>query len=203
MVKVLKLRQIACTTAVVEGQPDHSTKLERATEMAQEIVESGEPVVIWTQFRAVQEAMVNRLEAVSIQTRQLHGDIHAQNRPKIVQEWTEAASNGQHGALVCMIQVAGVGLTMTAASHAIFLDRLWTPKLNEQAEDRLHRIGQKNTVNIHVLQIRNSIEQRVEAVLAKKGDIFDAVVEQHASTSWKKKIIEALVADDEDAIDDL
>ncbi len=68
-----------------------------------------------------------------------------------------------------------VGITLVAARRMIFLERLWTPALCEQGEDRIHRIGQTRPVLIEHIVIRNSIEARQLAVELKKQGMIDKV----------------------------
>jgi SNF2 family DNA or RNA helicase len=202
LTKFLRLKQVCGTPAALEFEeatgvfyPDESAKLDRALEMVDEIVnELGEHVVVFTQFRAVQRCMVERLDKRGIKAAVLHGDVPANERVPAVTAWKK----GEPAAMVAMLQVAGVGLNMTAARKAIFLDKLFVPKLNEQAEDRIHRIGQDTTqpVQIYQLAMRNTIEQRVERILKTKRQLFDDVVE---TDSFKKKLYAALMSqDDED-----
>jgi SNF2 family DNA or RNA helicase len=197
MVKMLRLKQICGTTAAIPGHDDHSAKLDRAVEMIAEIIENGEPVVVFTQFRETLACLGRRLTEAAVDWRELHGGIPIPDRQPVVRAWNEDAANGRPQALICMIQVAGIGLTMTAASKVIFLDKVYAPKLNEQAEDRLHRIGQDNTVQIFELQMRNTVEQRIEKILKSKQGIFGAVVDTDNST-WKQKLLEAVFMEDEE-----
>ena len=97
------------------------------------------------------------------------------------------------GVIVCMLQVAGIGLNMTAARHAAFLDKLFVPGLNQQAIDRLHRIGASETQPVQVREYlaRNTIENRVNQILRTKSKIFGEIVE--TDPNWKKKLLEALL----------
>lgn len=207
LTKMLRLKQICGTPATIGGE-DHSVKLDRAVEMCQEITlpegdEPGEPVVVWTQFRGVQSAIVDRLEnppkgsgRESIQCFQLNGDVSKDQRTEIVKLWSAANSGGKRAVLVSMLQVGGVGLTMTAASKCIFLDKLWTPKMNEQAEDRIHRIGADKTkpIQIYEIIVRNSVEQRIETILRRKNKLFKTLIE--SDSDWKKALV-AGMADEE------
>lgn len=199
LTKFLRLKQVCGTPAAMKFEDgtqykDESSKLDRAEEMIDEIVnELGEHVVVFTQFRDVQRCLVDRLNKRNIKSYQLHGDIPNAERVPKVTEWKK----GPAAPMVAMLQVAGVGLNMTAARKAIFLDKLFVPKLNEQAEDRIHRIGQSTTqpVQIYQLVMRKTIEQRVETILKTKKQLFDDVVE---TDSFKKKLYAALMAEDED-----
>lgn len=103
------------------------------------------------------------------------------------------------GVIVCMLQVAGVGLNMTAAKHASFLDKLFVPGLNRQAIDRLHRIGQSETQPVQVREYiaRNTIENRVNQILRTKEKVFGDVVE--TDPQWKQKLVRALLEKENEA----
>lgn len=192
LTKLLRLKQICGTTATMPGHPDHSSKLDRAIEMCEEIVRNGEPVVVFTQFREVLACMERRLDAVGIGHVALHGDVKIADRQGVVKAWGAAAAAGDPQVILCMWQVAGIGLNMTAASRCIALDKLYVPKLNDQGYDRLHRIGQKSTVQVYELLMRGTVETRIEAILKQKKGIFGAIIDPDSS-DWKKKLIQAFI----------
>jgi len=183
MTQLLRLKQVCSTPANLE-HPDNSAKLDVAVDRAREIADNGKPVVLFTQFRGTLRALTERL-ASTMQTYQLHGDVSMPNRQQTVETWKFAG-----GALCAMIQVAGVGLTLTAADTVIFIDKLWTPKLNEQAEDRLHRIGQKNTVSVLDIIAADSIEWRIEQILREKTELFDSIV--GGAANWQGDLVREL-----------
>lgn len=78
---------------------------------------------------------------------------------------------------VCTIAAAGVGLTLTVADTAIFLDQAWTSAANVQAEDRIHRIGQNRSVNIITLICKGTIDEYIAKVVEKKRIMGDAIVD--------------------------
>lgn len=192
MVKVMRMRQICGTTVPFTGE-DHSSKLDLAQEDALEILESGHKVVVFSQDRNVVEAYCNRLEKIAPQFDiwELHGDVPIHDRQKYVHEWSD---DPKPGIIVCMLQVAGVGLNMTAAHHVQMIDKLWVPGLNQQGIDRTHRIGTTESVQVMHYLCRNTAEVRVEAVLRDKtkqtGDIID--------NTWSKTLLNAIMSKYED-----
>lgn len=194
LVKFLRLKQICGTTACITDS-DNSLKLDRVVEMVQEITDSGERVVLFTQFREIQRCLIDRFKDHFISSFILHGDVPAKDRVGVINNW----SNTPASALIAMIQVGGVGLTMTAASKCIFVDKLFSPKMNEQAEDRLHRIGASTTQPVQIYQLitKNTIESRIEQILRQKQKVFGKIVDSDSS-AWKRKLIQAVLAKEEE-----
>lgn len=192
LTKFLRLKQICGTVYPFTGE-DISGKLNLAEEDDIEIIGNGHKIVVFTQFRAVQETYTARLARYDVPIWQLNGSVPAGERQGVVKEW---ALTKEPGALVCMLQVAGIGLNMTAARHGSFLDELFVPGLNQQAIDRLHRIGQSSTqpVQIRKYITRNSIENRVQQILRTKSKLFGEIIE--TDPDWKRKLY-ALLTEDE------
>lgn len=200
LTRLLRLKQVCGTTASIEGYDDYSAKLDRVLDMIEEIcVEQGEHVVVFTQFRAVLECLNQRIAAhaalqkAGVPFYTLHGDVPHKERVPAVKEWAA----DKPGVMGAMLQVAGVGLNMTVARQAIFLDKLWVPKLNEQAEDRLHRIGQSTTQPVQIYEIiaRHTVDQRIETILRRKRKVFGAIVD---TSDLKRKLIQAMMSEEED-----
>ena len=84
-------------------------------------------------------------------------------------EQIETFQNGERKVMLATTRTGGVGITLTRASTAIFVDRDWSPAVNQQAEDRLHRIGAKSAVQIILLQARDTVDQAVEETLNWKA----------------------------------
>lgn len=200
LTKFLRLKQICGTTLPFTGE-DHSSKLDLAVEDAIEVMKNGHKIVIFTQFRGVLEAFCQRLEDHGKKNLQedfdiweLHGDVPSQTRQGVVNQWK---NDPDAGAIVCMIQVAGLGLNMVASRHAFFIDKLFVPGLNQQAVDRLHRIGQDETQPVQVYEYlcRNTIESRVEQILTTKKKLFGSIVNE---SDFKRRLIQALLSKEED-----
>lgn len=193
LTKFLRLKQICGTTQDFIGE-DISGKLDLVIEDDLEVIGNGHRVIVFTQFRSVLEAYVQRMKKHKIPTWQLHGDVKKEDRQSIVKDWSNAT---KPGAIVCMLQVAGVGLNMTAARHVVFVDELFVPGLNKQAVDRAHRIGadESQPVQVRRYLTRNTIESRVQSILKGKTKLIGSLIE--TDPDWKKKLLTAMLEDGE------
>lgn len=193
LTKFLRLKQVCGTTAAF-GYEDSSGKLDAAMERVEEIVvDNGEKLVMFTQFRGVMEAFEQRCAKAGVSVAAIHGDTPKRDRVPMIRRWS---ASSEPGVVACMYQVGGVGLNMTAANKMIRIDKLFVPKMNEQAEDRIHRIGASvsQPVQIYDFIARNTIESRIETILRSKRKIFDSIVD---TGDFKKKLIAALMAGEE------
>jgi SNF2 family DNA or RNA helicase len=162
-------------------------KLDRALDDIMECIDEGGKPIVFTQFRSIHALIVQRLLARGVKDyAELHGDVPQGQRQHIVDEWT--AYNGGIP-IVCMLQVAGVGLNMVASHDVFFVDKLFVPGLNDQAIDRADRIGQTDVVHVREYIARKTVEDRIEQILETKRDTFEDVVENSVAIS---KIIQLL-----------
>ncbi len=95
--------------------------------------------------------------------------------------------------LVANIQAGGVGITLTASSSVAFLELGWTPAIHDQAEDRGHRIGQRDTVNAYYLLAPNTIDERIQKLIDSKRLVVEAATDGRVST--EQSILSDLIAD--------
>lgn len=193
MVKVMRMKQICGTLLPFTGE-DESSKLDLAQEDAIEIMTNGHKVVAFTQYRDVLASYANRLDKLASQFDiwELHGDIPIHDRTKIVKEW---ASDSKPGIIICMLQIAGIGLNMTASRHLQMIDKLWTPAMNKQAIDRVHRIGASETQPVQVYEYlcRNTVETRVESVLKSKEKATEQIIDD---ANFRKQLLQAIMRKD-------
>lgn len=195
LTKFLRLKQICGTTAtVLEDGKDESAKLDLAEEDAEQICAGGHKIIVFTQFRGVLAAYKARLQKrmPNVPLFELHGDVPMNTRQDAVNAW----SNTEGAAVIlCMIQVAGVGLNMVAARHIQFLDEDFVPKINEQAVARANRIGQQeeHAVQVFKYYVKGTVEDRVKKILKTKTGMFDQVVES-GGDSYVKAMMKEMKA---------
>lgn len=192
LVKFLRLKQIVGSAGTVPGHDDSSGKLDRMMEdvFSCMLNDGGKPI-IFTQFRSIHELIMRRLyDAGFTAVFALTGSVPTGERQPIIKSWSDWQDPVP---IVCMVQVAGVGLNMTASHDIFFADKLFVPGLNDQAIDRAHRIGQRHPVHVREYVARGTIEARIERILKTKRGTFNEVVEQ---TSAIRKIIQMLGEDE-------
>jgi SNF2 family DNA or RNA helicase len=200
LTKFLRLKQICGTTKPFNGK-DISSKLDLVCEDTFEVLtptrdNMAPKLVVFSQFRDVIECYADRMDKMAshIDQWEIHGDVKTELRQGVVKEW---ASHNGPGVIICNPIVAGVGLNMTAARHGFFIDKLFVPGLNQQAVDRMHRIGADVTQPVQITEYicRSTIENRVEQILRTKKKLFGSIVDE---SDFKRKLIQALMEREDD-----
>lgn len=157
MVQMQKLRQIAARG-----------KISAAVEFIQDIMDSGEKLIVFAFLKeVVQEIKARFPSAVTIV-----GDNSSQERQTAVDRFQ---NDPKCQLIICNYKSAGVGLTLTASSRVAFIEFPWTFADCEQAEDRAHRIGQKDSVNCYYFLGRNTIDEDSWDIIQTKKDIANDV----------------------------
>src|SRR5690606_24192000 len=110
--------------------------------------------------------LAQRLEKKGITYGIFTGDTKDSERKEIIRDFQA----GDRRVFAGTIQAGGVGITLTAASTVVFLDRGWSPAINEQAEDRLHRIGQKNAVQVIDMMAKGTVDIGRKEMLEQKSE---------------------------------
>ena len=147
-------------------------KTETALEIAEQVIEEGNQVVLFTRFVESGHTLADALG-----TRLFEGSLNKQDRQVLIDRFQA----GQDKAFVSTLQAGGVGITLTAAQTVVLVDRGWTPADVAQAEDRLHRIGQKNAVTAIWLQYGKADEE-LDALLVEKQERIDLVLQGKRKT---------------------
>lgn len=140
---------------------DPSTKLDVAMEL---IADSDEPIIFFSWFKSLVNLFGRRLDDAGISHGLLTGDTAQADRGDIVRRFQA----GKLKVFAGTIAAGGEGITLHRSSHVVFFDRAWSPSKNRQAEDRAHRIGQKNAVQVTDIMARNTVDLgRVQEIQQK------------------------------------
>jgi SNF2 family DNA or RNA helicase len=154
--------------------PLASGKFHRLRELCEPIALRQDKVLVFTQFREITAPLHELLATVfGREGLVLHGSVPVVRRKALVDAFQDEAGPPF---FVLSLKAGGTGLNLTAASHVIHFDRWWNPAVENQATDRAFRIGQKKNVMVHAFVCRGTVEERIEALLASKRGLADAVL---------------------------
>ena len=178
LVRMEKLKQLA-----VRG------KLPAALDWIAEFLDSGEKLVVFATHRETVEAVRARFPSVC---RTITGETPLTERAESVELFQDRG--GPVRLLACNIKAAGVGLTMTAASNVAFLELGWTPAEHDQAEDRVHRIGQRDSVTAWYLLAGGTVDVEIARLLDEKRAVVDQTVDGRMAGTAGASIADDLFA---------
>lgn len=167
------LRRLALDAALID--PDAyegvtSAKREYLVEQLPELLAGGHRVLVFSQFTGYLKSISARLAEEGIGHLYLDGS--TRNRAEVI----EAFTSGQEPVFLISLKAGGFGLNLTEADHVFIMDPWWNPAAEQQAVDRIHRIGQEREVHVYRLVAEGTIEEKVMQLKASKAALFDAVV---------------------------
>ena len=186
LAELIRLRQATGYTGILSSTIQESAKLDRLEELLDEIVSNGGKALIFSNWTAMTNPTFERFKRFNpaIITGETKNRVEQQD--KFMNDDTCKIIIGTIGAM-------GTGLTLTAGSTVIFLDEPWNRATREQAEDRAHRIGTKENVNIIFLITKNTIDERIHDIVEQKGHLADMLVDGKV-VGDKKQLINYLLS---------
>ena len=165
-----------------ERQAAGVAKLHHVTDFVKNIMEIEESVVVFCHHK-----YIHKLLHESLQEFKPSSIIGGQN-DKVRQENIDRFQNGDTKLMVAGLRAGSMGINLTRAKYVIFAELDWSPAIHRQAEDRLHRIGQKNTVFAYYLIGKRTLDEHVANILVDKSYEIDAIMdESHDSYENKEK----------------
>jgi len=147
------------------------------------------PLVVWTHHRVVSTAMAEAVPDAVGGARVIMGGISKAEQASIVDDFQA----GLVPVLVASITAAGVGITLTRSSDALFVETDWTPALVLQAEDRTHRVTQTRPVTLTTMVAPGTLDEQVQKVLAAKAKVLEPLLGEGQDVS-------VIDTDDEDEL---
>lgn len=186
---ILALKQICNHPALFLKNGDFNSELSGKTEMLlsllESIVESGQKVLVFTQFKEMGEMLQRMIDQrLGEKPMLLHGGCSIKERQAMVDRF----QTNTHGDQIFLLSLkaAGTGLNLTAASHVIHYDLWWNPAVEAQATDRAYRIGQHQNVVVHRFITQNTFEERIDRMIQDKRHLADMTVA--SGESWIGKL---------------
>lgn len=170
------LRQLSLDASLVDPSLSgvRSSKLDVLFEQLEDLVAEGHRALIFSQFTGFLGKVRERLVEEKIEFCYLDGG--TRNRTDVVNEF----KNGTAPVFLISLKAGGFGLNLTEADYVFLLDPWWNPASEAQAVDRTHRIGQARNVMVYRLVAKDTIEEKVMALKARKSQLFADVMEGDA-----------------------
>jgi len=167
------LRQMALHPVLVD--PAHDTvacaKIDALAEHLRDVVDGGHRALVFSQFTRFLGRVRDRLDTEGIDYCYLDG--RTRNRATVIQRFKD----GDAPVFLISLKAGGFGLNLTEADYCFLLDPWWNPATEAQAIDRTHRIGQTRNVMVYRLIARDTIEDKVMALNARKAKLFAALID--------------------------
>ncbi|MFY2158028.1 SNF2 helicase associated domain-containing protein [Cytobacillus firmus] len=175
-----RLRQICCHPALfVDGYKGSSAKFEQLKRIIEESRLSGRRVLIFSQFTKMLDLIGRELALLGLPFYYLDGQTPSAERVEICSRFNE----GERDFFLISLKAGGTGLNLTGADTVILYDLWWNPAVEEQAADRAHRIGQKNTVQVIKLLSRGTIEEKMNELQDKKKNLIEEIIDSNESAA--------------------
>ncbi len=182
-----RLRQVCCDPDLLPWMNSPLTdsgKLQLLVEKLGEVVTSGHKVVIFSQFVTLLDRVRTALDQHYPELPRYEITGMTVDRQKPVKDFQSASGAA---AMLVSLKAAGTGITLHAADYVFLLDPWWNPAVEDQAIDRVHRIGQTNTVFVYRMVTAGTIEERIQALKGEKKQLFNQVVGNHTGDfEWTK-----------------
>jgi len=171
-----------------ERQAAGVAKVPHVIEFVKNIMEIEESVVVFCHHKAIHELLHRSLAEYS------PASIIGGQTDKERQQNIDRFQNGETKLMVAGLRAGNVGINLSRARYVIFAELDWSPAIHRQAEDRLHRIGQKNTVFAYYLIGNGTLDDHVANVLVDKSYEIDAIMDEKIETIENKDKAELILA---------
>lgn len=196
LMSALQQARMACDAAgLVDKETEGSPKIDEMAAIIEEAcIQSGLKAVVFSQWEMMTRMVEDKLREMGVGSVRLHGKIPTSKRGKLI----DGFRNDDCLQVFISTDAGGVGLNLQNASVLINLDMPWNPAVLEQRNARIHRLGQKNKVQIINMVAKNSYEEHVLKLLSNKQDLFDNVIVGEGDkdvVGISKKLVETIVND--------
>jgi len=180
--------QQICSSLEIVGEGKESSKIDELRAFCEDYAEE-QKILIFSRFKEMTTIVCRELK--QFKPIHLNGDIPQSKRQPLVDLFQE---NEDHRLFVSTLKAGGVGLTLTAGSIVVRLDRWVSPAANDQAVDRAHRIGQTRQVTVVDFVVEDSIEERILEILDKKLKMIASLISaDDDEEKQERKIVRALL----------
>ena len=190
LAELTRLRRFCSHPSLVLPEFTESAKLETLKDLLSDLKGAGHRALIFSQFTDYLAIVRRLLEEQGWTCQYLDGTTPIAERAKAV----DSFQAGEGDFFLISLKAGGTGLNLTAANYVVLLDPWWNPAVENQAADRVHRIGQKNPVTVYRLIAAKTVEERVLELHAEKRRIAEDVLEGTGKTTLSPEVLMRLFA---------
>lgn len=175
-----RLRQLCVDPASFLENFDKSTKLLYAKDLLIETISNGHKAIVFSSFKTALLDLENLLVDEDIKVGVITGETSGKERMSLAEDFN---TKDDIKILLVSLKAGGVGLNLIGADTVIHLDPWWNPQVENQASDRVHRIGQTHPVTILRLIMKDTVEEKVLDLQNQKKDLYNEIVEGNGGAS--------------------
>ncbi len=190
--ELTRLRQLCCNPGLVyEDYQGNSSKEELCMDVVRNAIDSGHKLLLFSQFTTMLDALTAHFKEEEIPFYLLTGATPKEKRAEMI----EAFQRDETPVFCISLKAGGTGINLTAADIVIHFDPWWNSAVENQATDRVHRIGQKNSVTVYKLILQDTIEQRILELQEQKNGLADEILSGEAISAAslsKEQLMELL-----------
>jgi superfamily II DNA or RNA helicase len=181
---LLRLRQAACDPGLIDPDTDASSaKMELLMDEVRDVLASGHRALIFSQFTSFLQIVSGTLDVEGLPYLYLDGK--TKDRQSLVEQFQ--SSDGPPLFLISL-KAGGLGLNLTNADYIFLLDPWWNPAVEAQAIDRAHRIGRQKKVVAYRLIARDTVEEKILELQAKKRELAESIISEDNSVLRKLEV---------------
>lgn len=178
---LLELRQLCLWQ---NQQESMSTKVKYLLKNIEQIIEENHQVLIFSQFTTYLDKIQKEIQERGITFSRIDGSFSLKKREQNIKKFQD----GNTKIFLISLKAGGLGLNLTAASYIYLMDPWWNPAVESQAIDRAHRIGQKNSVNVYRLIMKDTIEEKVLKLQEIKKELFNELLDSNSDEYFTGKL---------------
>lgn len=187
---LIRLRQVTGNPSLLSSKVVCNPKIDRMMEIVEEVVENGGKCLVYSNWTNILSPAFEALFKANYKPASYTG----QNKDTSESEKERFMNDPSCKVLVGTIDAMGVGLTLTAANTVIFLDEPWNRAKKDQCEDRVHRIGTKESPNIITIMCKGTIDEKINDIVYRKGKLSDIIIDKEEDIMTNKKLLNYLLS---------
>ena len=173
---IIKLRQVCCSPILLKNEEIETTESIKIEVLMEEILNnlSTNKVLVFSQFKGMLYLIADELQKNRISFYHFDGDTAVTERQDLVAKFQE--EDNTTNVFLMSLKTGNAGINLTAADYVFLVDPWWNTAVQQQAIDRTHRIGQTKNVFAYKMICKDTIEEKIIQIQAKKQQTSDALI---------------------------